>query len=66
MLLGKKIDMSVLVVNVIKLEEILSLSGEQEVVGIVVRVFGDIVGNILLVFEKGIVENIIGKLMGSK
>ncbi|OOM16287.1 chemotaxis protein CheC [Clostridium saccharobutylicum] len=66
MLLGKKIDMSVPAVNVIKLEEILSLSGEQEVAGTVVRVLGDIAGNILLVFEKGTAENIIGKLMGGK
>lgn len=66
MLLGKKVDMSVPAVNVIKLEEILSLSGEQEVAGTVVRVLGDIAGNILLVFEKGTAENIIGKLMGGK
>ena len=66
MLLGKKIDMTVPAVNVIKLEEILSLSGEQEVAGTVVRVLGDIAGNILLVFEKDTAENIIGKLMGSK
>ncbi|AGX44939.1 chemotaxis protein CheC [Clostridium saccharobutylicum] len=66
MLLGKKVDMSVPAVNVIKLEEILSLNGEQEVAGTVVRVLGDIAGNILLVFEKGTAENIIGKLMGGK
>lgn len=66
MLLGKKIDMTVPAVNVIKLEEILSLSGEQEVAGTVVRVLGDIAGNILLVFEKDTAENIIGKLMGNK
>lgn len=65
MLLGKKIDMSVPAVNVIKLEEAVELSGESEVVGIVVRVLADIPGNILLVFDQKTANNIIGKLIGN-
>lgn len=66
MMLNKKVDMTVPAVNVIKLQDIVELNGEEEVAGIVVRVLGDIAGNILLVFTKDTSENIIGKLVGSK
>ncbi|MFW2487061.1 chemotaxis protein CheC [Clostridium chromiireducens] len=66
MMIGKKVDMTVPAVNVIKLEDIVEENGETEVAGTVVRVLGDISGNILLVFEKPIAENMIEKLVGSK
>lgn len=66
MLLGKKIDMTVPAVNVVKLEDIVELTGESEVAGTVVRVLGDIAGNILLVFDSIIANKIIGKLVGKQ
>ncbi|WP_293983400.1 chemotaxis protein CheC [uncultured Clostridium sp.] len=66
MLLNKKIDMSVPSVNVVRLEDVVEANGESEVSGIVVRVLGDIAGNILLVFEEDTVKKIIGKLIGSE
>ena len=66
MMIGKKVDMTVPAVNIVKLEEIVEENGECEVAGTVVRVLGDIAGNILLVFEKPIAENIIEKLVGSR
>lgn len=66
MMLGKKVDMTVPSVNVVRLEEIVEENGECEVAGTVVRVLGDIAGNTLLVFEKETAENIIEKLVGSK
>lgn len=66
MMIGKKVDMTVPAVNVVKLEDIVEENGETEVAGTVVRVLGDIAGNILLVFENPTAENIIQKLVGSK
>ncbi|MGM9934231.1 MAG: chemotaxis protein CheC [Clostridium sp.] len=66
MLLNKKIDMSVPSVNVVRLEDVVEANGESEVSGTVVRVLGDIAGNILLVFEEDTVKKIIGKLIGSE
>ncbi|OOM77910.1 CheY-P phosphatase CheC [Clostridium puniceum] len=66
MLIGKKVDMTVPSVNVVKLEDIVEENGEIEVAGTVVRVLGDIAGNILLVFENSTSENIIKKLVGTK
>ena len=66
MLIGKKVDMTVPAVNVVKLDDIVEENGETEVAGTVVRVLGDIAGNMLLVFENSTSENIIKKLVGSK
>lgn len=66
MLLNKKIDMSVPSVNVVRMEDVVEATGETEVASTVVRVLGDIAGNILLVFEEGTVKKIIGKLVGSE
>lgn len=66
MLIGKKVDMTVPAVNVVRLDDIVEENGETEVAGTVVRVLGDIAGNILLVFENSTSENIIKKLVGSK
>lgn len=65
MLLNKKIDMSVPSVNVVRLEDVVEETGESEVSGTVVRVLGDIAGNILLVFKEDTVNKIIGKLVGT-
>lgn len=65
MMIGKKVDMTVPAVNVVRLEDIVEENGETEVAGTVVRVLGDIAGNILLVFENQTAENIIRKLVGS-
>jgi chemotaxis protein CheC len=64
MLLGKKVDMTVPAVNVVRLEDVVAEDGECEVAGTVVRVLGDISGNILLVFLEKTARNIIGKLVG--
>jgi chemotaxis protein CheC len=66
MMIGKKVDMTVPAVNVVRLEDIVEENGEIEVAGTVVRVLGDIAGNILLVFDNSTAENIIEKLVGSK
>lgn len=66
MMMGKKVDMTVPAVNVVKLEEVFQESGECAVAGTVVRVLGDISGNMLLVFEQETAENVIKKLVGSK
>ncbi|MDU3580467.1 MAG: chemotaxis protein CheC [Clostridium butyricum] len=65
MLLSKKIDMSVPSVNVVRLEDVVEETGESEVSSTVVRVLGDIAGNILLVFKEDTVNKIIGKLVGT-
>jgi len=66
MMIGKKVDMTVPAVNVVRLEDIVEENGETEVAGTVVRVLGDIAGNILLVFEKQTAENVIEKLVRSR
>jgi chemotaxis protein CheC len=66
MMIGKKVDMTVPAVNIVRLEDIVEENGECEVAGTVVRVLGDIAGNILLVFEKPTAENVIEKLVGSR
>ncbi|BCZ48643.1 CheY-P-specific phosphatase CheC [Clostridium gelidum] len=66
MMIGRKVDMTVPAVNIIKLDDIVQENGEVEVAGTVVRVLGDIAGNILLVFEKSTAENVIEKLVGSR
>lgn len=66
MMIGKKVDMTVPSVNVVRLDDIVQENGETEVSGTVVRVLGDIAGNILLVFENKTALNIIRKLVGSE
>ena len=65
-MMGKKVDMTVPAVNVVRLDDIVEENGECEVAGTVVRVLGDIEGNMLLVFEKETAENVIERLVGSK
>lgn len=64
MLLNNKVDMSVPSVNVVRLQDVVEMSGESEVSSALVRVLGDISGNILLVFEDDTANQIIGKMLG--
>jgi chemotaxis protein CheC len=66
MMIGKKIDMTVPAVNVVGLDALVEENGEIEVAGTVVRVLGDIAGNILLVFDRKTSDNVIRKLVGSE
>ncbi|MFL0246802.1 chemotaxis protein CheC [Candidatus Clostridium stratigraminis] len=64
-LINKKVDMTVPSINIVPFESIFSkIKGEEEVIGIIVRVLGDTPGNILFVFEKDVALNIINTLTG--
>lgn len=65
-LLNKKIDMNVPNVNLMKLQELYSEEGERLVYGIVVRVLGDIQGNVLMIFDEKDACNIVEALTGEK
>lgn len=66
-LINRKVDMTVPSINIVPFESIFSrISGEEEVVGVIVRVLGDTPGNILFIFEKDIALNIINTLTGMK
>lgn len=66
-LLNKKIDMTVPSINVVPFDDIFSsIGGEEVVVGVIVRVLGDIPGNILFVFEKNTALNIVEVLLGRR
>lgn len=63
-LIGHKIDITVPAVNVVEFNKMLEESGEKLVAGIVVRVIGDIPGNILIIFEEKGARKIIEMLTG--
>jgi chemotaxis protein CheC len=64
-LIRKKVDMTVPAINIVPFESIFSrIGGEEEVIGIIVRVLGDTPGNILFIFEKDIALNLIKTLTG--
>ena len=65
-LIGTKIDMSVPSVNMIELNSIINDFGEYPVLGIIVRVLGEIPGNILILFKENIAKEIISSLLGTK
>ncbi len=66
-LLKMKVDMKVPSINIVPFDDIFtSLGGDEVVVGVVVRVLGDIQGNILFVFEKDEALYIIEALTGKK
>ncbi|SFB23248.1 chemotaxis protein CheC [Clostridium frigidicarnis] len=66
-LLNTKVDMTVPSVNIIPFTEVFSKIGAEDlVVAVIVRVLGDIPGNILFVLEKEVAENIIEALTGSR
>lgn len=65
-LINKKVDMTVPAINVVPFEDIFSkIGGEEVVIGVIVRVLGDIPGNILFIFEKETALNLIETLTGS-
>jgi len=64
-LINKKVDMTVPSINIVPFESIFSrINGDEEVIGIIVRVLGDTPGNILFIFEKYAALNIIKTLTG--
>ncbi|MCB2294273.1 chemotaxis protein CheC [Clostridium algoriphilum] len=66
-LLNEKVDMSVPAVNIIPFDDIFSEIGvEKVVVGVIVRVIGDIPGNILFTLDKDVAINIISSLLGEE
>lgn len=66
-LINKKVDMTVPAINIVPFESIFDrIGGEEEVVGVVVRVLGYTPGNILFVFEKDISLNLVETLTGMK
>ena len=66
-LLNEKVDMTVPAVNIVPFDDIFSKIGvEKVVVSVIVRVLGDIPGNILFTIEKEAAVNIISSLIGEK
>lgn len=66
-LLNKKIDMTVPFLNIVPFNDIFSkMGGEHLVIGIIVRVLGDIPGNILFIFEKEVADNFIQAMLGKR
>lgn len=66
-MVNAKIDMTVPAVNIIPFNDIFSdISEDGIVVGVVVRVLGDIPGNILFIFEKSTALDMIEKLTGTR
>jgi chemotaxis protein CheC len=66
-LLNEKVDMTVPAVKIIPFDDIFSKIGVEEVViGVIVRVLGDIPGNILFTLEKEVALKIISKLTGEE
>ncbi|MBU3198751.1 chemotaxis protein CheC [Clostridium estertheticum] len=66
-LLNEKVDMSVPAVNIIPFDDIFSsIDVEVVVIGVVVRVLGDIPGNILFTLEKDVALRIISGLVGEE
>ena len=65
-MIAEKIDMTVPAVNIVKLEDIIELNSEEEVAGIVIRVLGDISGNILLIFDADRAKKMIQRLAGNE
>ncbi|GCD09036.1 chemotaxis protein CheC [Clostridium tagluense] len=66
-LLNEKVDMAVPSVNIVPFDDIFSGTGVEEVViGVIVRVLGDIPGNILFTFDKETALRIISSLVGAQ
>lgn len=66
-LLNQKVDMTVPSVNIIPFDDIFSKIGVEEVViGVIVRVLGDIPGNILYTLDKETALKFISKLLGEE
>lgn len=66
-LLHEKVDMSVPSVNIVPFDDIFSsIDVEVVVIGVIVRVLGDIPGNILFTLEKDVALKIISGLIGEE
>jgi len=66
-LLNEKVDMAVPSVNIIPFDDIFSKTGvEAVVIGVIVRVLGDIPGNILFTLDKETALKIISRLLGEE
>lgn len=66
-LINKKIDMTVPAVNLIPFDDVFAaIGGEDEVIGVIVRVLGDTPGNILFIFEREVALTLIESLIGIK
>ncbi|MGK0465770.1 chemotaxis protein CheC [Clostridium sp.] len=66
-LLNQKVDMTVPSVNIVPFDDIFSGVGVEEVViGVIVRVLGDIPGNILYTLDKKTALKFISRLMGEE
>jgi len=66
-LINKKVDMTVPAINIVPFDDIFSsIGGDEIVVGVIVRVLGDIPGNILFVFEKDTALGLVEILTGMK
>lgn len=64
-LLSRKIDITVPSINSIRLDKLMEDIGESIVVGIVVKEIGEIEGNILIIFDKNVAEEVISNLTGT-
>lgn len=66
-LLNQKVDMTVPAVNIIPFDDIFSEIGVEEIViGVIVRVLGDLPGNILYTLDKETALKFISVLMGEE
>ena len=66
-LLNEKVDMTVPAVKIVPFDGIFSsVDVEKVVIGVIVRVLGDIPGNILFTLEKEVALNIISTLLGKE
>ena len=66
-LLNEKVDMTVPAVKIVPFNDIFSsVDVEEVVIGVIVRVLGDIPGNILFTLEKEVALNIISTLLGKE
>lgn len=66
-LINKKVDMTVPAINIVPFDDIFKDIGEDKiVVGVIVRILGDIPGNILFIFERDTAMEMIFTLTGQK
>lgn len=63
-MMNKKIDMTVPAVNILAFDEVFELSQADVVYGVIVRVIGDIPGNVLIVINKDVAFDMIKAMIG--
>lgn len=64
MMLNKKIDMTVPAVNILAFEELYEVTSDEAVFGVIVRVIGDIPGNVLIVIDREVAFDMIKAMTG--